>query len=309
MALVFAGKIRDFFSTPVYQLDSGLPKPKTVQGHMEKEKLCGAGFIIALNFSSDFSIFNAKLKFPDMSPFLAELIGTAILILLGNGVVANVVLDKTKGAQSGWIVITFGWSMAVFVAVLVAQDYSGAHINPAVTIGLALAGKFPWASVGPYLLAQFLGGALGATLVWLAYRQHYHATEDKSLKLATFCTAPQIRHDLANLFSEMLGTFVLLFAVFSLTGPNLVPGNPGQPVGLGSLGALPVGLIVLAIGLSLGGTTGYAINPARDLAPRLMHTLLPVSEKGSSHWDYAWIPVIGPLLGGALAAGAYLAIS
>lgn len=244
-----------------------------------------------------------------MAPFTAEFVGTLLLILLGNGVVANVVLDQTKGAQSGWIVITFGWSMAVFVAVLVAQDYSGAHLNPAVTIGLAAAGKFPWASVGSYIMAQLLGGATGAALVWLAYIHHYEKTEDKNLKLATFCTTPQIRHNLANLFSEMLGTFVLLFAVLFLSGPNLVAADPNQPVGLGSLGALPVGLIVLAIGLSLGGTTGYAINPARDLAPRVMHALLPVSEKGSSHWDYAWIPVMGPILGGALAAGAYLVIS
>ncbi|MCB0568526.1 MAG: aquaporin family protein [Phaeodactylibacter sp.] len=243
-----------------------------------------------------------------MSPFLSEFIGTFLLILLGNGVVANVVLHGTKGAQSGWIVITFGWAMAVFVAVFVAQDYSGAHINPAVTIGLALAGKFPWASVGPFIAAQLLGGALGATFVWLAYIHHYEKTADKGLKLATFCTNPQIRHSLANLFSEALGTFVLLFAVLFLTGPNLLAGDPSRPVGLGSLGALPVALVVFAIGLSLGGTTGYAINPARDLAPRLMHALLPISGKGSSHWDYAWIPVAGPLLGGALAAGAYLVI-
>ncbi len=244
-----------------------------------------------------------------MSPFIAELVGTALLILLGNGVVANVVLDHTKGAQSGWIVITFGWAMAVFVAVLVAQDFSGAHINPAVTLGLALAGKFPWASAGSYILAQLLGGALGAGLVWLAYLHHYHKTADQGLKLATFCTMPQIRHDLSNLFSEVLGAFVLLFAVLFLSGPNLAAANPGQPAGLGSLGALPVAFVVLAIGLSLGGTTGYAINPARDLPPRLMHALLPVSGKGSSHWDYAWIPVIGPVLGGMLAAVAYLAIS
>ena len=244
-----------------------------------------------------------------MSPFAAELIGTFLLILLGNGVVANVVLHQTKGHQSGWIVITFGWAMAVFVAVFVAQDFSGAHINPAVTIGLAAAGKFPWASAGTYILAQLIGGALGAAAVWLTYVQHYRETEDPALKLATFCTIPQIRNNGHNLFSEILGTFVLLFAVLFLSSPNLAAGDPSQPVGLGSLGALPVSLVVLSIGLSLGGTTGYAINPARDLAPRAMHALLPVSDKGSSHWDYAWIPVVGPVVGGVLAALLYLWIA
>ena len=244
-----------------------------------------------------------------MSPFAAELIGTFLLILLGNGVVANVVLHQTKGHQSGWIVITFGWAMAVFVAVFVAKDFSGAHINPAVTIGLAAAGKFPWGSVGPYILAQLLGGALGGATVWLAYIQHYRKTGDPTLKLATFCTIPQIRNTASNLFSEVLGTFVLLFAVLFLSAPNLAAGDPSQPVGLGSLGALPVSLVVLSIGLSLGGTTGYAINPARDLAPRAMHALLPVSDKGSSHWDYAWIPVVGPVVGGVLAALLFWAIS
>lgn len=244
-----------------------------------------------------------------MSPFAAEFIGTFLLILLGNGVVANVVLDHTKGSQSGWIVITFGWAMAVFVAVFVAKDFSGAHINPAVTIGLAAAGKFPWGAIGNYILAQLLGGALGAATVWLTYIEHYRKTESQTLKLATFCTIPQIRNNASNLFSEVLGTFVLLFAVLFLTGPNLAAGDPSQPVGLGSLGALPVSLVVLAIGLSLGGTTGYAINPARDLSPRAMHALLPVSNKGSSHWDYAWIPVVGPVVGGILAALLYLGLA
>ena len=244
-----------------------------------------------------------------MSPFTAEFIGTFLLILLGNGVVANVVLDQTKGSQSGWIVITFGWAMAVFVAVFVAKDFSGAHINPAVTIGLAVAGKFSWDAAGTYILAQLLGGALGAATVWLAYIQHYRETKDQALKLATFCTIPQIRDNASNLFSEVLGTFVLLFAVLFLSGPNFAIGDPSQPVGLGSLGALPVALLVLSIGLSLGGTTGYAINPARDLAPRAMHALLPVSDKGGSNWDYAWIPVVGPVVGGVLAALLYLWIA
>lgn len=240
-----------------------------------------------------------------MTPFIAEFIGTFLLILLGNGVVANVVLQDTKGFQSGWIVITVGWGMAVFVGVLVAKDYSGAHINPAVTFALAIAGKFAWPKVGGYVLAQVLGAIAGATCVWLTYVQHYRTTKDPVLKLATFSTIPQIRHSGANFFSELIGTFVLLIAVLFLTAPNIPVGDPSRPVGLGSLGALPVSLVVLAIGLSLGGTTGYAINPARDLGPRIAHTLLPVQGKGSSNWDYAWVPILGPLAGGALAALLY----
>lgn len=247
--------------------------------------------------------FISFLEKPDpMTPFIAEFLGTFLLILLGNGVVANVVLQDTKGHQGGWIVITVGWAMGVFVGVFVAQDYSGAHINPAVTVALAVAGKFAWAKVGGYVLAQVLGAAVGAGCVWLTYIQHYRATKDPVLKLATFSTIPQIRHNGANLFSEVIGTFVLLIAVLFLTAPNIPVGDPSRPVGLGSLGALPVSLVVLAIGLSLGGTTGYAINPARDLGPRIAHALLPIQGKGSSNWDYAWIPVLGPLAGGALAA-------
>jgi glycerol uptake facilitator protein len=244
-----------------------------------------------------------------MSPFLSEIIGTAMLLLLGNGVVANVLLKQTKGYQSGWIVITFGWGMAVFVAVMITQNFSGGHINPAVTLGLAAAGKFPWGQVPSYILAQMIGGAIGAGLVWIVYLKHYQITEDKSLKLATFATIPQIRSKPLNLFSEIIGTFVLLFAVLYLTAPNLIAGSPDRPVGLGSLGALPVGLLVLAIGISLGGTTGYAINPARDLSPRFMHSILPINDKGSSDWAYSWIPVVGPVLGGLFAAGLYLLIT
>ena len=237
-----------------------------------------------------------------MTPFIAEFLGTFLLILLGNGVVANVVLQDTKGHSGGWIVITVGWAMGVFVGVFVAQDYSGAHINPAVTVALAAAGKFAWAKVGGYVLAQVLGAAAGASCVWLTYIQHYNRTNDPGLKLATFSTIPQIRNNGANFFSELIGTFVLLIAVLFLTPPNIPVGDPSRPVGLGSLGALPVSLVVLAIGLSLGGTTGYAINPARDLGPRIAHALLPISGKGSSNWDYAWIPVLAPLAGGVLAA-------
>ncbi len=232
-----------------------------------------------------------------MSPFIAEIVGTALLLLLGDGVVANVLLRGTKGENSGWIVITFGWGMAVFVGVFAVAAFSGAHINPAVTVGLAAAGKFEWALVPVYLVAQFIGAALGAFLVWLHYRPHFGATEDKDLKLAVFCTAPAIRDTTSNFISEAIGTFVLVFGVLYLAAPE---------VGLGALDALPVGLVVLVIGLSLGGTTGYAINPARDLSPRLMHALLPIGGgKRDSDWGYAWIPVVGPIIGGLLAALAY----
>lgn len=235
-----------------------------------------------------------------MTPFLGEFIGTAILILLGNGVVANVVLSGTKGEGSGWIVITWGWGMAVFVAVFTVAAFSGAHINPAVTVALAIVGKFEWASVPMYIVAQFLGAFAGSFLVWLFYYQHFGVTENKDLKLACFCTGPAIRGPLFNLCSEIIGAFLLVFAVLFLAV---------SVFGLGALDALPVGLLVLAIGLSLGGTTGYAINPARDLGPRIMHALLPMpGGKRDSDWGYAWIPVVGPVIGGAIAAGVYLAL-
>lgn len=245
-----------------------------------------------------------------MEAFTAELIGTFLLILLGNGVVANVVLKQTKGNNGGWIVITTGWALAVYVAVLVAGPHSGAHINPAVTISLALAGLFDWSLVGTYIAAQFLGAALGATTVWLIHKDHYAVTDDSGTKLATFSTGPAIKNTATNLFSELVGTFVLLTAVFFMTQPEiaLTEGTDTQ-FGLGSLGALPVALVVWAIGLSLGGTTGYAINPARDLGPRIVHALLPIKNKGGSGWNYSWIPIIGPIIGGALAAGLYLALS
>lgn len=236
-----------------------------------------------------------------MTPFLAEIIGTAILLLLGDGVVANVLLKGTKGENSGWIVITMGWGMAVFVAVFTVAAFSGAHINPAVTIGLAAAGKFDWANVPAYLIAQFIGGALGGFLTWVHYRPHFPATENKDLKLAVFCTGPAIRNRWANFTSEAIGTFVLVFGVLYLAAPE---------VGLGALDALPVGLLVLVIGLSLGGTTGYAINPARDLGPRIMHAVLPIrGGKRDSDWGYAWIPVAGPIFGGLVAALLYYALS
>jgi glycerol uptake facilitator protein len=227
-----------------------------------------------------------------MSPFFGELIGTAILILLGDGVVANVILKNTKGNNSGWIVITWGWALAVFVGVFIASGASGAHLNPAVTISLAAAGKFPWRQVPLYLFAQMLGACLGAFLVWLQYKSHFDITEDKNAKLGVFCTGPQIRAPFSNIISEVLGTFVLVFAVLHISSPQ---------GGLGSLDALPIALVVLVIGLSLGGTTGYAINPARDLGPRIMHALLPIPGKRDSDWAYSWIPVFSPILGGLLA--------
>ncbi len=246
-----------------------------------------------------------------MNPYIAEFIGTALLVLLGDGVVANVVLNKTKGQQSGWVVITFGWAMAVFVGVLVAAPASGAHLNPAVSVALALAGKFAWAMVPLYIAAQMLGAFVGAAVVLEFYRGHFAATGDPSSKLAVFCTGPAIRAPFNNFFCEAVGTFVLVLAVLFAVDPTFettAPAGMKGTIGLGALGALPVALIVLAIGLSLGGTTGYAINPARDLGPRLAHALLPVPGKGSSDWGYTWIPVCGPLAGGALAALAYGAV-
>ncbi|MEY8020763.1 MIP/aquaporin family protein [Muriicola sp. SD30] len=239
-----------------------------------------------------------------MTPFLAELIGTALLIALGCGVVANVVLDKTKGQGGGWIVITTAWAFAVFVGVVVAGPYSGAHINPAVTLGLALAGSFDWAEVPAYLLAQLLGAMLGAAVVWITYKDHFDITEDKSLKLVVFSTVPAIRNYSSNLFSEIIGTFILVFTVLFFSDASVLATE--EVIGLGSLGALPVALLVWSIGLSLGGTTGYAINPARDLGPRLVHALFPIKNKGGSDWAYSWVPVVGPFLGGSAAAALYI---
>ncbi len=226
-----------------------------------------------------------------MSPFISEFTGTAILLLLGNGVVANVVLNKTKGQGSGWMVITMGWSMAVFVGVYVSAAASGAHINPAITIGLAVK-TGNWENVPLYITAQLLGAMFGSLLVWISYRQHFDATEDKDLKLAVFCNAPAIRSNLNNFISECIGTFLLMLGVLFLSAPETK---------LGSLDALPVALLVLAIGLSLGGSTGYAINPARDLGPRIMHFILPIKNKRNSNWSYSWIPVVAPIVGAVLA--------
>jgi glycerol uptake facilitator protein len=237
-----------------------------------------------------------------VSAFLGELIGTAILVVLGDGVVANVVLHRTKGHGGGWIVITAGWACGVTIAVYAVNSISGAHINPAVTIALASIGSFPWAKVPLYIAAQIAGGFLGGVIVWAAYLPHWKATPDPAGKLVVFSTAPAIPAAFANLVAEIIGTFVLVLAILAVLSPqNLVPGSDLAK----GLGPLLVGLIVLAIGLSLGGPTGYAINPARDLGPRLAHAVLPIDGKGGSGWGYAWIPIVGPVIGGVLGALVY----
>ena len=236
-----------------------------------------------------------------MTPFVAEIVGTFLLILLGCGVNANVSLQKTYGSGSGWIVITTGWAFAVYTGVVVAGPHSGAHLNPAVTIGLALAGEFSIYDIPNYIIAQFIGAMLGAFFVWLMNKDHFDVTEDGNTKRGVFCNAPAIPNIFTNMLTEILGTFVLVFAVLYFT--DAVSTRDNTIIGLGSLGALPVALIVWGIGLSLGGTTGYAINPARDLGPRIIHALVPIKNKGSNGWGYSWIPVVGPILGAALAAG------
>ncbi|MGA8482452.1 MAG: MIP/aquaporin family protein [Chthoniobacterales bacterium] len=237
------------------------------------------------------------------NPFIAELIGTMLLIIFGDGVVANVLINKSKGQNSGWIVIATGWAMAVAVGVYASWPISGAHINPAVTIGLAVIGKFPWAMVVPYIIAQMIGAFLGAVIVWLAYRKHFEVTENADFKLLVFCTEPAIRDYPANLVTEIIGTFTLLFGVLSM----LFFIDPKQPWVGNSLGPWVVTVLIWAIGLSLGGPTGYAINPARDLGPRIAHALLPIPGKRDSDFAYGWIPVVGPIIGGIIGALLYAA--
>lgn len=231
-----------------------------------------------------------------MTSFLAELMGTMFLIVLGNGVVANVLLSKTKGNSAGLLTIAFGWAIAVFVGVYVASHGSKAHLNPAITIAFALCNNFPWADVPAYIGGQFCGAFIGSTLVWIMYKQHYDETTDAGLIQATFCNAPAINNKAHNLFTEIIATFVLVAAVLFISNPVS---------SLGSINALPVALLVLGIGVSLGGPTGYAINPARDLGPRIMHALLPIKNKGGSGWAYSWIPVVGPIVGAILATVVY----
>jgi glycerol uptake facilitator protein len=247
-----------------------------------------------------------------MNAYLAEAIGTLILVLLGDGVVANVLLARSKGQNSGWIVITTGWAVAVAIAVYAVGRISGAHINPAVTIALATIGSFPWADVPGYVAAQMIGAFAGAVLVWLMYLPHWRPTEDRAAKLGVFCTGPAIHHTGANFISEVLGTAVLLFGVLAI-GANAQGWAQAGDVDLSqvfsrALQPLLVGILVLGIGLSLGGPTGYAINPARDLGPRLAHAVLPIAGKGSSDWYYSWIPVVAPIVGGILGAVAYTVV-
>jgi glycerol uptake facilitator protein len=232
-----------------------------------------------------------------VSIFGAEVIGTAILILLGDGVVAAVLLAQSKAQNSGWIVITFGWGMGVMIAVLAVGQFSGAQLNPAVTIGTAVIGNTDWSDVPAYLGGEFVGAFIGATLVWAAYSNHWRVTEDPGLKLAVFCTAPAIRNTAHNITCEVIGTFVLVFGVMAFFAD--------KATAAAGVGGLLVGLLVLGIGLSLGGPTGYAINPARDLGPRIMHAILPIAGKGGSDWEYSWIPVVGPLIGGVLGGLAF----
>ncbi len=228
-----------------------------------------------------------------MTPFISEITGTALLIILGNGVVANVVLKQTKGNDSGWIVITFGWSMAVFVGVFSSAAGSGAHLNPAVTFAMAYLDRLEWNQVPFYIAAQITGAMIGQILVWLAYKDHYEVTDDAEGIRATFCTSPAIPNKLNNVITEIIGTVVLVMGVLFMAAPSS---------SLGAIDALPVALLVLGIGLSLGGPTGYAINPARDLGPRIIHAILPIRHKGTSDWSYSWVPIVGPLTGALIAA-------
>jgi glycerol uptake facilitator protein len=230
-----------------------------------------------------------------MQAYLGEFVGTMLLIILGDGVVAGVLLRNSKAENSGWIVITLGWGMAVAVAVYCVVQFSGAYINPAVALGAAVTGGLEWALVPGYIIAEFLGAFVGAVIVWLAYLPHWEETADPGLKLGVFCTAPAIYNTPANLITEVVGTFVLVFGVFGILANDLATG----------LAPLLVGLLVLGIGLSLGGPTGYAINPARDLGPRIAHAVLPIAGKGGNDWGYSWIPVVGPIVGGILGALAF----
>lgn len=234
---------------------------------------------------------------------LFEFIGTFVLVLLGCGVVACVSLRKSKGEGAGWVAVTLAWGLAVMCGVLIAGPYTGAHLNPAVTLGLAAAGKFPWEYVLPYIVSQIAGGILGAVIVYVFYKDHFDATAETETKLGVFATIPAIKNYRRNMICEIVGTFILVLVILFMGDKE----NSSE-VGLGSVGALPVALLVVVIGMSLGGTTGYAINPARDLGPRIAHAILPIKGKGSSQWSYSWVPIVGPLLGGVLAALLYLLV-
>ena len=232
-----------------------------------------------------------------------EFIGTLVLILLGDGVCCATSLNKSKAQGAGWAVVTLGWGLAVMCGVFIAGPYSGAHLNPAVTLGFALAGQFDWAAVLPYIAAQMLGGFAGAVLVYAFYKDHFDATEDQATKLGVFCTAPAIMNKGRNFFCEALASWLLVFVILALGNKENLP-----EIGMGELGAFPVTMLIVAIGMSLGATTGYAINPARDLAPRIAHAVLPIKGKGGNGWDYSWVPVAGPICGGLIAALTYMLI-
>ena len=234
-----------------------------------------------------------------MQPYLSEFIGTTLLLLLGNGVVANLVLKESKGYNAGWLTIAIAWGLAVMLAIYAVGKFSGAHLNPAVTLGLAVAGKFDWNELPMYIVAQVAGAMLGSALVWLHYKPHWQKTPDEATKLAVFCTAPAIRNTTSNLISEIIGTAVLMLGLLFIGANEFTAG----------LNPVIVGLLIVSIGLSLGGTTGFAINPARDFGPRLVHFILPIPGKGNSDWGYSWIPVVGPMIGAALGAFIYQMIS
>ncbi len=251
---------------------------------------------------------NDRFEFMN-SAFIFEFIGTLVLVLLGDGVCAATTLNKSKAKGAGWVVIALGWGFAVMCGVLIAGPVSGAHLNPAVTLGLAIAGSFDWSLVAGYVVAQMLGGFVGAVLVWLFYKDHYKATADQpDAMLGTFCTMPAIPNALNNLFSEVLATCLLVFAILALGTAGNALAIGGIAGSAGSLGAFPVTCVIMSIGMSLGGTTGYAMNPARDLSPRCAHAVLPIAGKRDSGWSYSWVPVVGPMVGAALAAGLFLLV-
>ena len=233
-----------------------------------------------------------------MTEFIGEIIGTMILIILGDGIGANLSLNKSHAKGGGWIVTSIGWGLAVCLAIFAVGQISGAHINPAVTLGLAAVGEFPWEKVGPYIIAQFIGGFIGATIVWLHFLPHWKETEDQATKLGVFSTSPGVPAFWSNLFSELSGTFILVAGILWIGANEFTEG----------LNPIAVGFLIMAIGMALGGSTGYAINPARDLAPRFAHFVLPIAGKGSSNWDYAPVPLLGPIIGGILGASFYHAV-
>ncbi len=251
----------------------------------------------------DGTVANVALAKSPMTNFSGEILGTMLLVLLGDGTVANVALAKSKAYAAGWMVVATGWGLAVFVGAYTVASISGAHLNPAVTLGMAITGKLAWAKVPSYVGGQMIGAMLGAVIVWLAYLPHWAETSDAAVKLGVFCTAPAIRQPPANLLTEIIGTFVLMLGIFGIKEAVLEQGTSAAvPIHMGALGVLPVGFLVWAIGLALGGPTGYAINPARDFGPRLAHAILPIPGKGRSDWGYAIVPILGPFLGAGIAA-------